>query len=415
MEKGMSYFEAVRYFNKTGMPGQGAVSLPDGETVLTFRSFTSEGRSLLPHVNRETVLEKIGAGFDAVKERLFYKEIDRILQMDDSRVKENTAFRYPLFLPRGKEAPGVILLLHGLNEKQWDKYLPWAYELCRQTGYAVLLFPIAFHMTRSPGEWSDPRLMNRVSKDRQKLFPNIVASSLANAAISTRLQQLPQRFFWSGLVTFFDITQVISTIRKGGFAGICKEAPVHFFAYSVGAYLAQVLFLTGQPRLDEGSRLFIFCGGAAFNRMNPVSREIVDSEANIAVYSFFIEHLDKEVKKDPRLAFYFNDPLSPGYAFRMMLHQNRMEEIRESKLKALAGRVRAMVLKGDTVVPPYETVNLLKGNERELPIIVDIEDPPYSASHVKPFSEGAASEKKAVEAFFSKVFGTASSFFMTSP
>jgi len=414
MEKAMSYFETVRFFSTNRIPQTGALHLPDGRTAVTARAFTSEGRPLLPNGARETVLEKISAGFDAVRERLFYKEIDRILQMDDSRVKENNAFRYPLFLPRGNDAAGVIILLHGLNEKQWDKYLPWAYALCRQTGYAVLLFPIAFHMTRSPAEWSDPRLMNRVSKDRQKLFPNIVASSLANAAISTRLQQLPQRFFWSGLATFFDITRLISSIRTGGYPGIRKDAPVHFFAYSVGAYLAQVLFLTGRPRMEEESRLFIFCGGAAFNRMNPVSREIVDSEANIAVYSFFIEHLDKEVKKDPRLALYFNDPLSPGYAFRMMLHQNRMADLREAKLRALSGRIRAMVLKGDTVVPPYEAVNLLRGNERALPVTVDIEDPPYPASHIKPFSDGAAQGDSAVDTFFSTVFETASSFF-TSP
>ena len=275
-------------------------------------------------------------------------------------------------------------------------------------------FPIAFHMSRSPGEWSNPRLMNRVSKDRQKLFPNIVSSSLANAAISTRLQQHPQRFFWSGLTTFYDIIQVISSIREGEYAEIHKEAPVHFFAYSVGAYLAQILFLTDHPRMEEESRLFIFCGGAAFNRMNPVSREIVDSEANIAVYSFFIEHLEKELENDPELARYFNDPRSPGHAFRMMLHQNRMSDIRESKLRDLSGRIRAVVLKQDTVVPPYEAVNLLRGNDRKIPLPMDIEDPPYPYSHIKPFSEGVAQGDFAVETFFSKVFETAVSFF-TSP
>jgi len=410
----LSYYKAAEFFRNIRGGQTPTLSLPDGKTQLTFRSFTSQGRSLLPDGSRGTVLEKISAGFDAVKERLFYKEIDRILHMDDSKVRENTTFRYPLFLPLRAEAPGVILLLHGLNEKQWDKYLPWAYTLSRQTGYAVLLFPIAFHMNRSPGEWSDPRLMNRVSKDRQKLFPNVVDSSLANAAISTRLHQLPQRFFWSGLATFYDITCLISSLRKGEVPGIRRDAPVHFFAYSVGAYLAQVLFLTEEPRMEEKSRLFIFCGGAAFNRMNPVSREIVDSEANIAVYSFFIEHLEKELENDPQLSRYFNDPRSPGHAFRMMLHQNRMSDIRELKLRTLSGRIRALVLKQDTVVPPYETVNLLRGNDREIPLSVDIKDPPSAYSHIKPFSEGITRKDPAVESFFSEVFDTASLFFTKS-
>lgn len=117
------------------------IRLPDGKTLLSSRPFTSTGCNLLPDLSEGTVLDKISAGFDAIKERLFYKEIDHILHIDDSKVKENTTFRYPLFLPEGNEAPGAIFLLHGLNEKQWDKYLPWAYELCLKTGYAVLLFP----------------------------------------------------------------------------------------------------------------------------------------------------------------------------------------------------------------------------------------------------------------------------------
>ena len=42
---------------------------------------------------------------------------------NDVRVTENSAFTYPLFVPADKESRKVILLLHGLNERSWVKYL----------------------------------------------------------------------------------------------------------------------------------------------------------------------------------------------------------------------------------------------------------------------------------------------------
>ena len=61
----------------------------------------------------------------------------------------------------------MLLLFHGLNEKDWDKYLPWAHALARATGKAVLLFPTAFHMNRAMGHWSDHRCMHRASQERR--------------------------------------------------------------------------------------------------------------------------------------------------------------------------------------------------------------------------------------------------------
>ncbi|HPQ89341.1 MAG TPA: DUF6051 family protein, partial [Candidatus Mcinerneyibacteriales bacterium] len=61
-----------------------------------------------------------------------------------------------------------------------------------------------------------------------------------------------------------------------------------------------------------------------------------------------------------------------------------------------------------------ETVNLLRGNDREIPLPVDIKDPPYPYSHIKPFSEGITRKDPAVESFFSEVFDTASLFFTKS-
>jgi hypothetical protein len=62
-------------------------------------------------------------------------------------------------------------LLHGLNERSWDKFLPWAARLVESTARAVILMPIAFHMNRALAEWSLLRAMRTVSKQRKMDYP----------------------------------------------------------------------------------------------------------------------------------------------------------------------------------------------------------------------------------------------------
>ena len=69
----------------------------------------------------------------------------------DTSIKENKSFYYPVFIPYGSaKSKSFILLLHGLNERKWDKYLYWAEYLTLNTGKPVVLFPLAFHINRSP-------------------------------------------------------------------------------------------------------------------------------------------------------------------------------------------------------------------------------------------------------------------------
>lgn len=74
----------------------------------------------------------------------------------DDHILENKSFTYTIFAPSGKEKrEKAIILLHGLNERTWEKYLTW--DLAESTGKPVILFPIAFHMNRTPGSWCNPR------------------------------------------------------------------------------------------------------------------------------------------------------------------------------------------------------------------------------------------------------------------
>ncbi len=161
--------------------------------------------------------------------------------------------------------------------------------------------------------------------------------------------------------------------------------------------------------LLDTSRLFIFCGGAVFNRMTPVRKTILDSEANIALYSFFLEHLDNYVKTDARLTHYFS-PLHPeGMIFRLMIDYNKLIDLREDKIKNMSHRLMAVVLKQDAVVPHYEVLNTLRGTERNIQTDVKVLDFPYPYTHENPFPLHEKHQKEVNESL-DQVFGMASEF-----
>ena len=113
----------------------------------------------------------------------------------DELIPENQSFSYPVFAPGITESKKVILLLHGLNERSWIKYLAWAYYLALNTESYVILFPISFHINRSPQAWKDPRAMIPFMKSRNSSLGEISMSSFANIALSNRLTEDPLRFF----------------------------------------------------------------------------------------------------------------------------------------------------------------------------------------------------------------------------
>ena len=56
--------------------------------------------------------------------------------------------------------------------------------------------------------------------------------------------------------------------------------------YSIGCLLAEILKLANPKGYFTQSRLCLFCGGPVFDRLSPVSKFILDSEANVALYSY---------------------------------------------------------------------------------------------------------------------------------
>ena len=311
--------------------------------------------------------------------------IQQMLNKKDSEITENIHFRYHVIVPKAAvKSKGVIFMFHGFNEKYWSKYLPWAHRLCEITGKAVLLFPIAFHMNRAPSAWSNSREMFWVSEQRKSRHPNVIASSLSNVAISTRLHNKPQRFIWSGLQTYYDVIDLVEYIKAGHHPCIAADASIDFCSYSIGTFLGEIVIMTNKNGYFSDSRYATFCGGAVFNRFSPVSKFILDSEANVSLYSFVVEHLESHIKRDEILR-HFLMAHDEGVNFRCMLNYKTLTAYRDEKFGQLADRIYAVTLGNDEIIPPYEIVNTLLGVERKNKVRIDVLNFPYPCKHEDPF------------------------------
>ena len=337
---------------------------------------------------------------------LFYNDIGTIqydVHMKDVYVEENHDFEYHIIRPKESEpAQKVIFMFHGFNEKNWDKYLPWAKALCDRTQSTVVLFPIAFHMQRAPLPWSEKRKMYDLSKKRRERYPNIIHSTLSNVAISMRLHSMPQRFIWSGLETYYDVIQFVEQCRSGEIDWIDKDFTFDIFAYSIGGLLAQILKLSNHNGYFTNSKVCLFCSGAVFNRLSPVSKFILDSEANVALYSYLVEHFDSFLKKDAHLHHYIVEH-TEGKVFQSMLEYQKMRAFREALLKDYEKQIYAIALKKDDVIPSFEIINTLQGAFRDIDIRVDEHDFEYPYTHENPFPL-LQSQAEKVERQFNLIF-----------
>lgn len=374
----------------------------DDRTVIRNYSFESKYRFILPG----------GAGNNDDFEYLPNEDvpdyepdvIQEMLNKKDAQILENINFRYHLMMPNSiKKAKEVVLMFHGFNEKHWAKYMPWAKYIADKTGKSILFFPIAFHMNRAPAAWSDKREMYTISEKRKERHPDVINSSLSNVAISTRLHNKPQRFIWSGLQTYYDTIDLIEYIKAGKHPAIEADADIDIVSYSIGTFLAQVLMMTNENGYFSNSKLVSFCGGAVFNRLSPVSKFILDSEANVSLYSYVVEHLESHMKRDEVLRHYLNGKLLEGKNFRSMLNYRTLTQYRENIYKSISNRIYAITLSQDSVVPAYEVINTLQGISRDIPIKVDILEYPYKYKHEDPFP-AIESIKTEVTQQFEKTF-----------
>lgn len=335
-----------------------------------------------------------------------------LLDVPDYYIEENLTYTLSIIKKKDVEVvDDLIILFHGLNEKKWDKYLPWAYELVTKKNCAVLLYPISFHMDRAPEQWSDRQLMFKVSQDRAKDVFHNSDSSYVNAAISTRMEANPQRMFWSGLQSYHDIIEIVDNIRESKFKSIAPNSKINLFGYSIGSFLSIILMMSNPNGIFSDSKLFCFCGGMTIDRMFPVSKYIMDARSAIAMQKVFAQLLTTNFSSDTRLGHYQDPEIHPEESwFKTMLRYNHFQKEREECLKRLEGKIKTFVLEQDVVAPPIEALNTLKGGYRNINIDVEISDYDFPYTHMVPFPLTTKNAEK-INSAFTETFKNAIEFY----
>lgn len=305
-------------------------------------------------------------------------------ELVDRKIPENEHFTYPVILPSGnrKYSKG-ILLLHGLNEKSWEKYLAWSSELAERLQCPVILFPIAYHMNRAPRSWSDPRQMKEVVQSRLKTS-NKSEATFANAALSTRLAAHPEQFIYSGIQSYYDVCALTDEINKGNHPLFEANSFIDFFAYSIGAFLAQILLIANPNRRFDHSRLFLFAGGPTFDRMMGTSRYIMDFQAFKSLLTLKRRKILKKIYAELSTAQLPEfEPMWHG--FYAMLHHRKGRKFRKEWLMNKSESIQVVALKNDRVMPARAIAHTFKTPRNVEPVRIDVIDFPFAYTHENPF------------------------------
>jgi hypothetical protein len=325
-----------------------------------------------------------------------------LISTEDKHIRENMSFSYPVFMRKGSApANKAILLLHGLNERNWSKYLTWAEYLCKETGKPVILFPIAFHMNRSPLNWSNPRALTSLMEMRRRNNGMDRSLSFANVALSERISENPKRFYSSGRQSINDLTQLFTEIKQGTHPFFSENTQVDIFSYSIGSFLSQITIMTNPDGLFSDSKLFMFCGGGIFSSMFGESRSIMDKSAFARLLQYYMNDFSSTVKPAS-----LSDRIYESFFSMISPDKNKAE--REDFFKQLGDRIEGISLEKDRVIP-YRGVVEAMGNENASSRI-SLLDFSFPYSHENPFPIVNSSISSEINASFNQIFGRAAQF-----
>lgn len=317
-------------------------------------------------------------------------------------INENQSFQYPVFIPTSESKfSQAILLLHGLNERNWNKYLSWAGFLCQQTQRPVILFPMAYHINRSPDSWSNPRELEEIFSIRRKQYANDRSISFANITLSNRLSQEPFRFFNSGKQSLNDIYKLTATIKDGTHPLFKSDTHIDIFAYSIGAFLAEIALMADTQHLFQNSKLFMFCGGGVFSSMFGESRLIMDKFSFERIFNFYKNEFINNLECKS------NDSIVTSF-ISMISEENKTEE-RIRFFEQNAHRISGIMLQKDKVMP-YIGAELAMGKQLANKKIEYLNFD-YNYTHENPFPIGNSVTNNIVNEAFCYVFEKAVDFF----
>ncbi|HEV7373645.1 MAG TPA: DUF6051 family protein, partial [Pyrinomonadaceae bacterium] len=284
--------------------------------------------------------------------------------VSDCLIEENIRFRYPLVreLQTGgavRRHDRVIIFLHGLNERSFSKYLPWAYHLWERAGVPVLLFPLTFHVNRSLPDWvkQQPQIY-----ERRCLIAGNESMHRFNAVISERLETHPERFFWGAVQSYLDLVDLTREIRSGRHPHFATDARVDVFGFSAGGYLSLLLLLANPEKLFTDSRGVVFASGVPIRDLSLSSSFIMDFAAEAALVKFYVKNIDGQAS--PRMQHWF-EAHDEGKWMKAFSGQRADRTKLEERLKEISPRLLGISNMSDDVIPVGAMLNTLQGLRRD--------------------------------------------------
>ena len=243
--------------------------------------------------------------------------------------------------------------------------------------------------------------MQKIIDLRRKLNGQDRSLSFANVALSERLSDNPHRFYNSGRQSYFDLMKLIGSIKRGKHPLFAKDTKVDVFAYSIGAFLSQILFLSNPDDLLSDSKLFMFCGGNIFNSMIGESRTIMDKKSFERLLAYYqtgswSEKIATQTGDDVLKAFY------------SMIAPDNLKEHRLGLFNQMKQRISGVSLALDKVMP-YPGVVAALGEDCATKNI-EVRDFQYDYTHENPFPVNASYPSEEVNRSFIYVFEKAVEF-----
>jgi hypothetical protein len=320
-------------------------------------------------------------------------------------VSGNFNFRYPVVVPDAMASyDKAIIILHGLNERNWNKHLPGALYLAQTTNRPVILFPLSFHMNRGLPEWSDTRRMSIPLALRKIRYPGIREASVVNFALSDRLTREPGRFVTSGFQSIVDLYSLMRMLRSGNHPLFVKPCTTSVFAYSISCMVMQVLMISNPGGILDTSRIVLFAGGCLFSDMQAVSRFIMDSLASDALKAYYLSQ-SGSVAGDRGLIF---EDCEFGRAFSLMIDHNRQSD-RDKALKRYQDQLQVSLLRTDKVIPAEGVIRTF-GESFVRSGHLSQWDFPFPHSHENPFPVLNEHLHSLVDEGFRDLYGQAACF-----
>ncbi|MDA3879183.1 MAG: DUF6051 family protein [Prolixibacteraceae bacterium] len=334
-------------------------------------------------------------------------------EMIDEKFEGNRHFKYPVISPKceSRFSKGIILF-HGLNEKSWDKYLKWAAELMKRLNCPIILFPIAYHINRAPKKWSDPRVMKDAVKTRLGITSKN-KTTFANAALSIRLSASPEQFIYSGVQTFYDVRKLVMQIRDGEHPLFSELTKIDFFAYSIGAFLAEIILISNPGNLFTHTKLFVFAGGPTFDSMIGTSRYIMDLQAFKSLLKLKRKTKLKAVHRHLSL-LQLPEFVNTWKGFYAMMYLRKGRKFRNTWLDSKADNLWLVALKNDKVMPAKKIVKTYKRGKDEKMPRVDVIDFPFEYTHENPFPLNDTKSATLVKRSMDVIMDKAASFYNAS-